>query len=115
VLTRLRPWLAPDRPGEIEPVVDERRAVKIELIIVFTVTLGMSGLRSLLSLVDSLLQPVPLSQQGVALNVPQATIDAIDLLKQILSAAQLVAWGALGLYLSWPTTSAPASRSSPAR
>jgi membrane protease YdiL (CAAX protease family) len=100
---RLRAWLVPDRPGEPEPVTDpaERRAIVIELVIVFTVTLGLSGARSLLSLVDSLLQPVPLSRQAVALNVPQANADLIDLLKQLLSAAQLFAWGALGLYLLW--------------
>lgn len=79
----------------------ERRAIKIELVIVFTVTLGMSGLRSLLSLVDSLLRPEPLRDQKVALNAPQATLDLIDLLKQLLNALQLVAWGALGLYLLW--------------
>jgi membrane protease YdiL (CAAX protease family) len=93
----------PERPGVPEPVTDpaERRAIVIELVIVFAVTLGLSGLRSLLSLVDSLLRPEPLSKQAVALNVPQATIDLIDLLKQLLSAVQLVAWGALGLYLLW--------------
>jgi membrane protease YdiL (CAAX protease family) len=93
----------PDRPGHPEPITDptERRAIVIELVIVFAVTLGMSGARSLLSLVDSLLRPEPLSRQAVALNVPQATIGLIDLLKQLLSAAQLVAWGALGLYLLW--------------
>ncbi|HEV8559245.1 MAG TPA: CPBP family intramembrane glutamic endopeptidase [Actinophytocola sp.] len=87
----------------LPPVTDprERRAIVTELVIVFAVTLGMSGLRSLLSLVDSLLRPEPLNKQAVALNVPQATIDFIDLLKQLLSAAQLVAWGALGLYLLW--------------
>jgi membrane protease YdiL (CAAX protease family) len=79
----------------------ERRAIKIELVIVFAITLGMSGLRSLLSLIDSLLQPAPLSDQKVALNVPQAQADLLDLLKQLLSATQLFAWGALGLFLLW--------------
>jgi membrane protease YdiL (CAAX protease family) len=79
----------------------ERKAIVVELVIVFTVTLGMSGLRSLLSLIDSLLQPAPLSDQRVAINVPQATEQLIDLLKQLLSAIQLFAWGALGLYLLW--------------
>ncbi|HEU5473224.1 MAG TPA: CPBP family intramembrane glutamic endopeptidase [Actinophytocola sp.] len=99
----MRAWLRPERPGEPEPVTDprERRAIVIELVIVFTVTLGLSGARSLLSLVDSLLNPVPLSRQAVALNVPQANADLIDLFKQLLSAAQLFAWGALGLYLLW--------------
>jgi membrane protease YdiL (CAAX protease family) len=97
----LRAWLAPRRRAE--PITDpgERRAIVIELVIVFAITLGMSGLRSLLSLLDALLQPEPLSQQQVAINVPQATAQAIDFLRQLLSAGQLFAWGALGLYLLW--------------
>jgi membrane protease YdiL (CAAX protease family) len=97
----LRAWLAPER--RTEPITDpvERRAIVIELVIVFTVTLGLSGLRSLLSLLDSLLQPEPLSEQQVAINVPQAADQIIDLLRQLLSAGQLFAWGALGLYLLW--------------
>ncbi|MEV4311371.1 CPBP family intramembrane glutamic endopeptidase [Actinocrispum sp. NPDC049592] len=97
----LRGWLAPRRDREVVTDPEQRRAIKIELWIVFLVTLGMSGLRSLLSLVDSLLAPAPLSDQKVALNVPQATADLIDLFKQLLSAVQLVAWGALGVYLLW--------------
>ncbi|WP_231949927.1 CPBP family intramembrane glutamic endopeptidase [Alloactinosynnema sp. L-07] len=73
--------------------------VWIELIIVFAVTLGLSGLSSLLSLVDALLQPVALSDQTVAINVPQAKADLIDLFKQLLGAVRLIAWGALGAYL----------------
>ncbi|WIX86965.1 CPBP family intramembrane glutamic endopeptidase [Amycolatopsis sp. DG1A-15b] len=98
-----RSWLAPDRPEFPATVEDpaERRAIKLELLIVFGITLGLSGVRSLLSLVDSLLQPVPLAQQQTQLNVPQAAASLIDLLKQLLSAMQLVGWGALGLYLLW--------------
>ncbi|MFL6142757.1 MAG: CPBP family intramembrane glutamic endopeptidase [Labedaea sp.] len=93
----------PDRPDRVEPITDpaERRAVTIELAIVFTVTLGLAGAHSLLSLLDSLLRPEPLRKQAVALNVPQATVNLIDLFKQLLSAVELVAWGALGLYLLW--------------
>jgi membrane protease YdiL (CAAX protease family) len=99
----LRSWLIPERAGGPEPITDpaQRRVVVIELAIVFAMTVGLSGARSLLSLVDSLLRPEPLSQQAVALNVPQATVDLIDLLKQLLSALQLFTWGALGLYLLW--------------
>jgi membrane protease YdiL (CAAX protease family) len=99
---RLRSWLAPERINQ-EQLTDpgQRRAIVIELVIVFAVTLGLSAARSLLSLLDSLLRPEPLRDQAVALNVPQATVDLIDLLKQLLGAAQLVAWGALGLYLLW--------------
>ncbi|WP_410664350.1 CPBP family intramembrane glutamic endopeptidase [Amycolatopsis sp. lyj-84] len=96
-------WLRPERPALPEFVEDpaRRRAIVIELVVVFGITLGLSGLRSLLSLVDSLLQPVPLAQQQAQLNVPQATLSLVDLLKQLLSAGQLVGWGALGLYLLW--------------
>ena len=79
----------------------ERRAIVVELVIVFTVTLGLSGLRSLLSLLDSLLRTEPLADQQVAINVRQAQVELIDLLRQLLSATQLFAWGALGLYLLW--------------
>lgn len=101
--SRVRQWLSPGVPGEPAAVGDpvERRGIVIELVVVFAVTLGMSGLRSLLSLVDALLQPAPLNEQTVAINTRQAAADLIDLLKQVLSATQLAAWGALGLYLLW--------------
>ncbi|WP_090101946.1 CPBP family intramembrane glutamic endopeptidase [Lentzea jiangxiensis] len=66
-------------------------------------TLGLSGLRSLVRLVDSLLQPTPLNQQSVALNVPQARADLLDLVAQLLGVLQLAAWGGIGLYLLWRT------------
>jgi len=99
----VRSWLRPERVEKPSVITDpaERRAIVIELVVVFGITLGLSGVRSLLSLIDSLLRPAPLSQQQVALNVPQATADLIDLLKQLLSVVQLVGWGALGLYLLW--------------
>ncbi|MFD9892096.1 CPBP family intramembrane glutamic endopeptidase [Amycolatopsis sp. NPDC059027] len=99
----VRSWLAPARPAFPGAVTEpgERRAIVVELCIVFAITLGMSGLRSLLSLVDSLLKPIPLAQQQAQINVPQAVSSLIDMTKQLLSAAQLVAWGALGLYLLW--------------
>lgn len=90
----------PDHPALITDPV-ERRAIGIELVIVFAITLGYSGMYSLLSLMDSLLQPTPLSEQKVAINVPQARADLIDLLKQLLGAGRLFAFGALGLYLVW--------------
>lgn len=79
----------------------ERKAIKLELVIVFTVTLGTSGLRSLLSFVDAVLRPEALSKQQVALHRPQADLEVLDLFKQLLSAIQLIVWGALGLYLLW--------------
>jgi membrane protease YdiL (CAAX protease family) len=95
--------VVPQRPAGPGPITDpaERRAVVIELVIVFAVTLGLAGVRSLLSYVDGLLAQARLRDQAVAINVPQATADLIDLLRQLAGAAQLVVWGALGLYLLW--------------
>ncbi len=99
----LRSWLNPALPAFPSQLTDprERRAVKIELVLVFGITLGLSGARSLLSLVDSLLRPTPLAQQQVQLNVPRAAASLLDLLQQLLSAAQLIGWGGFGLYLLW--------------
>ncbi len=100
---RIRDWLVPGPPDGIRYVRDpgERRLVRIELVIVFTVTLGLSGVRSLISLLDSLLRQVPLGQQHVAINVPQARVGFLDLLGQLANIAQLLAWGCLGVYLLW--------------
>ncbi|MEU6641383.1 type II CAAX endopeptidase family protein [Saccharomonospora sp. NPDC046836] len=98
-----RDWLNPAAPAKPAVLTEpaQRRALVFEVVLVFSITLGLSGLRSLLSLLDSLLQPQPLNEQQVAINVSQATIQVIDLLKQLLSAVQLLGWGALGLYLLW--------------
>ncbi len=64
-----------------------------------TVTLGLSAMRSALSLIDALLQPVPLNEQQVALNAPAAQAELVDLALQLLRVLQLVGWGALGGYL----------------
>jgi membrane protease YdiL (CAAX protease family) len=103
VLNTWRRWLTPERPAEPAQLTDpaQRRGVLIEVFLVFSITLGLSGVRSLLSLVDSLLRPERLNEQQVAINVPQAAADLIDLLKQLLSATQLLGWGALGVYLLW--------------
>jgi len=76
-----------------------RRLVVTEILVVLTVTLGLSALRSALSLLDALLRPVPLSQQQVALNAPAANADLVDLALQLVRVLQLVGWGALGAYL----------------
>lgn len=79
----------------------QRRALTLEVLLVFSITLGLAGMRSLLSLLDAVLRPEPLAEQRAVLNAPQATLDLIDLGKQLLSALQLAGWGALGLYLLW--------------
>jgi membrane protease YdiL (CAAX protease family) len=76
-----------------------RRLVGTEVLVVLTVTLGLSALRSALSLIDALLAPVPLNEQTVALNAPAAQADLVDLALQLVRVLQLVGWGALGAYL----------------
>jgi len=93
-------WLSPPSPVTA-PITDPRlrRLVGTEVLVVLTVTLGLSALRSALSLIDAVLQPVPLSQQEVALNAPQAQAGLVDLALQLTRVLQLVGWGALGAYL----------------
>ena len=96
----MRTWLIPTPPAG--PPIDDptqRRLVTTEVLVVLTVSLGLSALRSGLSLVDALLQPVPLNEQQVALNAPGARADLVDLAVQLARVLQLVGWGALGLYL----------------
>jgi membrane protease YdiL (CAAX protease family) len=95
-----RTWLVPPPPAT--PVITDprtRRLVGTEILVVLTVTLGLAALRSLLSLLDALLQPVPLNEQSVALNAPAAAADLVDLAAQLVRVLQLVGWGALGAYL----------------
>jgi len=103
IVTRgvLRTWVNPPRPATTETITEpaRRRAVVFELVVVFTITLGLSGLRSLVSLLDALLRPEPLGDQSVALHSPQAELGPLDLLAQLLGVLQLLAWGALALYL----------------
>jgi hypothetical protein len=70
-----------------------------ELWLVFGITIGLSGLRSALSLVQSLLITTPLEKQKVALNAPAALNQYVDLVFQLSSAWTLIGWGLLGVYL----------------
>ncbi|WP_406688295.1 CPBP family intramembrane glutamic endopeptidase [Saccharopolyspora sp. ID03-671] len=99
----LRAWLSPTRPDEPQEFTDpaERKAIRIELLVVFAVTLGMSGLQSLISLLDALLQPMPLAQQQVAINQPRADLGLLDMLAQLVNVLRLISWGALGAFLLW--------------
>jgi membrane protease YdiL (CAAX protease family) len=76
-----------------------RRLVGTEVLVVLTVTLGLSAVRSALSLLDAVLQPVPLNEQQVALNAPAAQADLVDLALQLTRVLQFAGWGALGAYL----------------
>ncbi len=93
-------WLAPPRPATVvitDPAA--RRLVGTEVLVVLTITLGLSALRSALSLLNALLQPEPLNQQQVALNAPVARASLVDLAFQLVGVLQLLGWGALGAYL----------------
>ncbi|WP_300013339.1 CPBP family intramembrane glutamic endopeptidase [Pseudonocardia sp.] len=89
------------RPSPTAVVTDPgaRRLIGTEVLVVLTVTLGLSAVRSALNLADALLQPVPLNEQQVALNAPAAQADLVDLALQLTRVLQLVGWGALGAYL----------------
>ena len=97
---RTTAWLSPPPPS-LETITEPRarRLVGTEVLVVLTVTLGLSAVRSALSLLDAVLQPVPLNQQQVALNAPAAQADLVDLALQLVRVLQLVGWGALGAYL----------------
>ena len=92
-------WISPDRTTT--PVADarERRLLRTELAVVFTVTLGLSGIRSLVSLLDVLASPVPLDQRQVAIDAPIARDPWADLAAQLAGSLTLVGWAALGLLL----------------
>ncbi|GGM76152.1 CAAX amino protease [Longimycelium tulufanense] len=81
--------------------VENRGTIKLELVLVFGATLGLSGLRSLFSLLDALLRPTPLSEQKVAIHAPRGAVDLIDMAQQLTGVLQLVVWGVLGAYLLW--------------
>lgn len=84
---------------------ETRRTVIVEICIVFVITLGMSGLRSLVSIIETQIkaneQQISLGQLQVSVAAPQSNVGTIDLIRQLLSIAQGLAWGGLGLYLLW--------------
>lgn len=97
------PRAAPPHPAL--PRAETRRTVALELTIVFAITLGMSGLRSLVSIVETQIkahqQNLSLGQLQVSVTTSQSQLGVIDLIRQLLSIAQGLAWGGLGLYLLW--------------
>lgn len=65
------------------------------------VTLGLSGLRSMLALLDALLAPGSLADQSVAINAPARKAELLDLAYQLTGVIQLLAWAGLAGYLLW--------------
>jgi membrane protease YdiL (CAAX protease family) len=89
-----------DEPtGTDEAPQASQRALRIEIAVVLAVTFGLSAYTASLRLIEAVL--LGLSGQRVALNPRRSPIDLIDLGLNLASIFQLVAWGALGLYLLW--------------
>jgi uncharacterized protein len=70
------------------------------------VTFGLSAVSAVLQLIDSVLRS--LSKQTIPLNPRRSYFNLIDLGLNLTSVAELLAWGALGLYLLWRTGFGPA-------
>jgi membrane protease YdiL (CAAX protease family) len=84
---------------------ETRRSVRFEIVLVFVITLGMSGLRSLVSIIETQIKAsqaqISLNQVHVSVAAPQSTVGIVDLIRQLLSITSGLAWGGLGLYLLW--------------
>ena len=106
---RWRAWLATPPPADavVERDPAARRLLVTEVLVVVTVTFGLSGVRSLLSLVGSLAATAPLDRQQVAIDRSQSSLSALDLAYQLAGILQLVAWAALGLLLLLRAGSGP--------
>jgi uncharacterized protein len=85
---------APD--GLTDP---QRRALRIEIAVVLAVTFALSAYTALLNLIEAVL--LGLAGQIVALNPRRSQFDLIDLGLNLAGVFQLLAWGALGVYLLW--------------
>jgi uncharacterized protein len=84
----------------------ERRPLRIEVVLVLSVTFGLSAVTALLQLADSILRN--LSAQRIPLNPRRSYFDLIDLGLNATVVVQSVAWGGLGLYLLWRSGLSPA-------
>jgi membrane protease YdiL (CAAX protease family) len=82
-----------------EPTEPQRRGLRIEIGVVLALTFGLSAYTALLKLTEAIL--LGLAGQRVALNPRRSPIDLIDLGLNLAGVFQLLAWGALGLYLLW--------------
>lgn len=99
-MTKPHPF-APNAAEEFIPRPDTPRSIKFELVLVFAITLGASGLRALIRLIEAALKPAPIASQQVSIVQPQATASLTDLALQLVSIMVGIGWGGLGLYLLW--------------
>lgn len=84
----------------------DRRGLRIEIGVMLAVTFGVSAVTAVLQLLDGVLSG--LAGRRVRLNPNLSRYDLINLGLNLASVAQLVAWGALGLYLLWRSGTSPA-------
>ncbi|MCB0929039.1 MAG: CPBP family intramembrane metalloprotease [Mycobacterium sp.] len=75
------------------------RTIRIELAIVLATTFGLAAATATLQLIDFALRG--LGEQRVALNPRRSYYDVIDAGLHLAAIAQLLAWGALAVYLLW--------------
>jgi uncharacterized protein len=85
--------------GPDELTDPQRHALRIEIAVVLAVTFGLSAYTALLNLIEAVL--LGLAGQIVALNPRRSPFDLIDLGLNLAWVFQLLAWGALGVYLLW--------------
>lgn len=85
----------------------DRRRLSIEVALVLTITFGMSGVRAGLKLIDAALSPTPLNHQRTVLNDAASSLSWLDIALQLASAATLMAWGGLALFLLGSSLSCP--------
>jgi uncharacterized protein len=83
-----------------------RRVIRIEMVVVLAVSFGLSAYTAFLNLIEAVL--LGLAGRRVALNPRRSPFDLIDLGLNLAIAFQLVAWGALGVYLLWRSGFGPA-------
>ena len=83
----------------------QRRGMRIEIAVVLAVTFGLSAYTAFLNLIEAVL--LGLAGRRVALNPRRSPFDLIDLGLNLAVVLQLVAWGALALYLLWRTGFGP--------
>lgn len=75
------------------------KSLRAELLIVLTLTFGISGVRAVLNLINSFASPQRLNEQSVTLNSSQSSLAWVDMGLQLCSAAVLCSYGALALFL----------------
>lgn len=85
----------------------DRRRLSIEVALVLSITFGMSGVRAGLKLIDAALSPTPLNHQRTVLNDAASSLSWLDIALQLASAATLMAWGGLALFLLGSSLSRP--------